>query len=65
MRFPKMTSILKETLKPPKTKVVRTDGLMLVVYVTGDSPESAVFLEVSGGSEAISLCQEIKGHLKK
>jgi MoxR-like ATPase len=65
MRFPKMTSILKETLKPPKRKVVRTDGLMLVVYVTGDSPESAVFLEVSGGSEAISLCQEIKGHLKK
>ena len=39
LRFPKMTSILKETLDPPKRKVVRTDGLTLVIYVTGDSAD--------------------------
>lgn len=64
MKFPKVTPVLKETLKPPKRKVVRTDGLTLVVYVTGDSPESAVFLEISGGNEAIELCSEIRKQVK-
>jgi len=64
MKFPKVTPVLKETLKPPKRKVVRSDGLMLVVYVTGDSPESAVFLEISGGNEAIELCTEIRKQVK-
>ncbi|TFG11288.1 hypothetical protein EU537_12815 [Candidatus Thorarchaeota archaeon] len=65
LRYPKMTSILKETLNPPKRKVLRTDDLTLVVYVTGSSPDSPVFLEVSGGPEAISLKKDIEKHLKK
>ncbi len=61
--YPKLTPILKETLSAPKRKVLRIDGLTLVIYVTGDSPESSVFLEISGGSEAIKLKNELKSHL--
>ena len=64
VKFPKVTPVLKETLNPPKRKVVRTDGLTLVVYVTGDSPDSAVFLEISGGNEAVELCTEIQKQVK-
>jgi MoxR-like ATPase len=60
LKFPKLTSILKETLSPPKRKIVRTDGLTVVIYTTGDSPESAVFLEISGGTDALDLKQEIE-----
>ena len=60
LQFPKLTSILKETLTPPKRKVVRTDGLTIVIYTTGDSLESAVFLEISGGSAALNLKNEIE-----
>jgi MoxR-like ATPase len=63
LRHPSFTSVLKETLEPPKRRVVRTDHLTLVIYVTGDSPDSAVFLEVSGGSSAVELTAEIKEHL--
>jgi MoxR-like ATPase len=63
LRFPRMTNILKETLVPPKRKVVRTDGLTLVVYVTGDSPESSVFLEISGGEQAIEIRKEIEDQI--
>jgi MoxR-like ATPase len=62
--YPKLTPILKETLTPPKRKVLRIDGLTLVIYVTGDSPESSVFLEVSGGSEAVNLTEELERHIK-
>jgi MoxR-like ATPase len=62
--FPKLTPVLKETLSPPKRKVLRIDGLTLVVYVTGDSPESSVFLEVSGGSDAVDLTKELERHIK-
>ncbi|TFG32434.1 hypothetical protein EU527_10155 [Candidatus Thorarchaeota archaeon] len=61
--FPKLTPVLKETLSAPKRKVLRVDGLTLVIYVTGDSPESSVFLEISGGSEAVSLKEELESHL--
>ncbi|MHA1576787.1 MAG: hypothetical protein ACTSU3_05450, partial [Candidatus Thorarchaeota archaeon] len=64
LRFPKMTSILKETLEPPKRKVVRTDGLTLVIYVTGNSAESPVFLEVSGGTTAVELTKDIEEYLQ-
>jgi len=64
VRYPKLTPVLKETLTPPKRKVLRVDGLTLVVYVTGDSPESSVFLEISGGSEAVKLKDELEGHIK-
>ncbi|MFW9958839.1 MAG: AAA family ATPase [Candidatus Odinarchaeota archaeon] len=64
VRYPKLTPVLKETLTPPKRKVLRVDGLTLVIYVTGDSPESSVFLEISGGSEAVKLKDEIEGHVK-
>lgn len=64
LRFPKMTSILKETLEPPKRKVVRTDGLTLVIYVTGDSADSSVFLEISGGTDAIEMKKEIEANLE-
>jgi MoxR-like ATPase len=57
--YPKLTQVLKETLTPPKRRVARTDGLTIVIYVTGDSPESPVFLEISGGSDAIKLKSEI------
>jgi MoxR-like ATPase len=60
LKFPKLTSILKETLSPPKRKIVRTDGLTVVIYTTGDSPDSAVFLEISGGTDALNLKQEIE-----
>jgi len=60
LKVPKLTSILKETLSPPKRKIVRTDGLTVVIYTTGHSPESAVFLEISGGTEALTLKQEIE-----
>ncbi|MFW9919202.1 MAG: AAA family ATPase [Candidatus Thorarchaeota archaeon] len=63
LKIPKMTSILKETLKPPKRKVVRTDGVTLVVYVTGSTPESPVFLEISGGTQALDLRKEIEKHI--
>jgi hypothetical protein len=62
--YPKLTPMLKETLEPPKRKVLRIDGLILVIYVTGDSPESSVFLEISGGSEALKLKKELETHLK-
>jgi MoxR-like ATPase len=60
LKYPKLTSILKETLSPPKRKIVRTDGLTIVIYTTGDSPDSAVFLEISGGKDALTLKQEIE-----
>jgi hypothetical protein len=60
-----MTPILKETLTPPKRKVVRTDGLTLVIYVTGDNPESSVFLEISGGTDALELKKEIESNLSE
>ena len=60
LQFPKLTSVLKETLEPPKRKIVRTDGLTVVVYVTGDKPDSAVFLEISGGTAALQLKEEIE-----
>lgn len=59
LQFPKLTSVLKETLSPPKRKIVRSDGLTVVIYVTGDKPESAVFLEISGGTAALNLKEEI------
>jgi len=62
--YPKLTPVLKETLEPPKRKVLRIDGLTLVIYVTGDSPESSVFLEISGGSEALKLKKELEDQLK-
>ncbi len=65
LRYPPMTSILKETLTPPKRKVVRTDGLTLVIYVTGDKSESSVFLEISGGTDALELKQEIESSLSE
>ena len=58
--YPKLTQVLKETLNPPKRRVARTDALTIVIYVTGDSPESPVFLEISGGSDAIKLKSEIQ-----
>ncbi len=64
LRFPKMTSILKETLESPKRKIIRTDGLTLVIYVTGNSAESPVFLEVSGGTTAIEITKDIEEFLK-
>ena len=60
LQFPKLTSVLKETLNPPKRKIVRTDGLTVVIYVTGDKPDSAVFLEISGGIAALNLKKEIE-----
>jgi MoxR-like ATPase len=65
LKIPRMTSVLKETLKPPKRKVARTDGVMLVVYVTGSGAESPVFLEVSGGTQALDLKDEIEKYIKK
>ena len=62
--YPKLTPVLKETLEPPKRKVLRIDGFTLVIYVTGDSPESNVFLEISGGSEALKLKKELEAQLK-
>ncbi|MCJ7817833.1 MAG: hypothetical protein MUP60_03180, partial [Candidatus Thorarchaeota archaeon] len=62
--YPKLTPALKETLEPPKRKVLRIDGLTLVIYVTGNSPESSVFLEISGGSEALKLKEELQTQLK-
>jgi MoxR-like ATPase len=64
LKIPKMTSVLKETLNPPKRKVARTDGVTLVVYVTGSTPESPVFLEVSGGKESLELGKEIEKNLE-
>jgi len=60
IHYPKLTSVLKETLSPPKRKVVRNDGLTVVIYTTGDSPDSAVFLEISGGTDALNLKKEIQ-----
>jgi MoxR-like ATPase len=65
LRYPPMTPILKETLTPPKRKVVRTDGLTLVIYVTGDNPESSVFLEISGGADALEMKKEIESNLNE
>ena len=62
--YPKLTPMLKETLEPPKRKVLRIDGLTLVIYVTGDSAESSVFLEISGGSEAMKLKKVLEDQLK-
>ncbi len=64
VRYPKLTPVLKETLEPPKRKVLRIDGLTLVIYVTGSKPESSVFLEISGGSEALKLKNELDDQLK-
>ncbi|MHA1288299.1 MAG: hypothetical protein ACTSPB_12920, partial [Candidatus Thorarchaeota archaeon] len=61
--YPKLTPVLKETLEPPKRKVLRIDGFTLVIYVTGDSAESSVFLEISGGSEALKLKKELEDQL--
>jgi MoxR-like ATPase len=63
LQYPKLTSILKETLSPPRRKIVRTNGLTIVIYTTGDSPESPVFLEISGGSDALKLKAEIENHI--
>ncbi len=63
LKIPKMTSVLKATLEPPKRKVARTDGVTLVVYVTGATPESPVFLEVSGGTQALEIRDVIEKSL--
>lgn len=65
LKIPRMTSVLKETLRPPRRKIARTDGVTLVVYVTGSSPESPVFLEVSGGKDSLELGKEIEKSLEK
>jgi len=65
LKYPKMTPILKETLAPPKRRVIRTEQLTLVVYVTGDSPDSAVFLEISGGKNALEFKREIEKALER
>jgi MoxR-like ATPase len=59
IRFPKLTPLLKETLNPPTRKVVRSEELTLVIYTTGSSSTSPVFLEVSGGGVALELKEEI------
>ncbi|TFF84780.1 MoxR family ATPase [Candidatus Thorarchaeota archaeon] len=64
LMHPTLTPVLKETLDPPKRRIARTNGLTVVVYVTGDSPESRVFLEVSGGSDALKLRDEIGKHIE-
>ena len=61
--FPKLTSVLKETLTPPKRKVIRSDQITLVIYVTGDSADSAVFLEVSGGKNAVDIAKIIEKNI--
>jgi hypothetical protein len=65
LKYPGMTQILKETLQPPRRKVIRTQHLTLVVYVTGSSPDSAVFLEISGGVEALGLRNDIEAALQE
>jgi hypothetical protein len=64
LSFPELTKVLKETLEPPKRKVMRTDHLTLVVYTTGDSPESPVFVEVSGGEDALMIQAELNKQLE-
>ncbi len=65
LRIPRATSILKDTLNPPRRKVVRTDGITLVIYVTGSSPESPVFIEVSGSAQALEIKKQIEKHLNE
>ncbi|MGV9102956.1 MAG: AAA family ATPase [Candidatus Thorarchaeota archaeon] len=60
MKFPKLTPLLKETLKPPRRKVARADNMTMVIYTTGSSPDSSVFFEVSGGQSAVELKQEVE-----
>ncbi|MBS3795491.1 MAG: AAA family ATPase [Candidatus Thorarchaeota archaeon] len=60
MKFPKLTPLLKETLKPPKRKVARTDNMTMVIYTTGASPNSSVFFEISGGRSAVELKHEVE-----
>jgi hypothetical protein len=64
LQFPELTKVLKETLDPPKRKVMRTDQLTLVVYTTGDSPESPVFVEVSGGEDALAIQKELQKQIE-
>ncbi|MGD2073065.1 MAG: hypothetical protein PVG65_06215, partial [Candidatus Thorarchaeota archaeon] len=64
LNFPELTKVLKETLEPPKRKVMRTNQLTLVVYTTGDSSESPVFVEVSGGEDALSIQKELKKQIE-
>ena len=63
LAFPKLTPLLKETLDPPKRKIVRSEDITLVIYATGGSQSSPVFLEVSGGESAIKLRKEIERNL--
>ncbi|MHA1771619.1 MAG: AAA family ATPase [Candidatus Thorarchaeota archaeon] len=63
LKYPTMTPILKETLHPPKRRVIRTEQLTLVIYATGDSSESSVFIEVSGGAPALELKAMIEKEL--
>ncbi len=60
LKHPQLTQILKETLDPPKRRVARANGLTVVVYVTGNAMDSRVFLEVSGGKEALELREAIE-----
>jgi MoxR-like ATPase len=60
MKFPKLTPLLKETLEPPKRKIVRSEDFTLVVYTTGSTPTSPVFLEISGSNSALELKDEIE-----
>lgn len=64
LKFPTFTKVLKETLQPPKRKVMRTDQLTLVVYSTGDSNESPVFVEISGGEDALDIQKELKKQME-
>jgi hypothetical protein len=43
---------------------MRTDQLTLVVYTTGDSPESPVFVEVSGGEDALAIQKELQKQIE-
>ena len=64
LNHPALTNVLKETLDPPKRKVMRTDQVTLVVYTTCDSSESPVFVEVSGGEDALLIQQELKKQIE-
>jgi hypothetical protein len=63
IQFPRLTPLLKETLEPPRRKIVRSEDLTLVIYTTGSTPNSPVFLELSGGETALKLKEEITRHI--
>lgn len=55
--FPNLDHPIKEALRKRQTKQIRTEDLLIEINVTGEEEDDLVNIQVSGGADAIKLCE--------